>query len=351
MRIDRGARIDEARGIATLLVVTFHATRAEPNLAASLFYQANDALTLVRMPLFMIITGYLLGTRATTVSVGAALRSLRPWIVRVVWPLVTVTIVCVAILHGRGEPWPIARALLFGVWHLWYLQVLILLKIAFVTLDARWRPGAAPMIGLAIAAALLAWSGVAGRPTLFSLNRAVDLLPFLLFGAWIGRGSTALGPALLPYSLYAMAAVLVVQHLIAGADSDGWAPTSIPAMLVGAAAGLFVLDHAPQSAMLSLIGRYGFPVFLWHLPWFVAVEQVVIVPAGLSGMPGVGCRLVVGIVMPAVVARWAREWRVVSAIPIGLPAPRRRLPPRLDPTMSGYRSPLRRFASGMNHPC
>ena len=350
MRRHRDARIDEARGIATLLVVVFHAVKAEPSLAPTLFYQVNETLTYVRMPLFMIVTGYLLGTRDPPGGVGAQLRSLRPWIVRIAWPLVTVTACCVAIHHARGEAWPIGRALLFGIWHLWYLQALILLKIAYVALDAWRRPTAPQMIALSIAAALFAHSGIADGLTFFSFDRAIDLLPFLLFGAWVGRTPAVLDRTLLFRLFYVVAAALIVQRLTLYGDSPSWSRTSWAAMLIGAGAGLFVLNHAPRSGALSLVGRYGFPIFLWHLPWFVVVEHLII-PCGLSAMPGVAVRVAAGLLMPAIVARWARSWRSVSIVPVGAAAPRRRRPEAAEPTRSGYGSPLRRFAPGMNHPC
>lgn len=346
MPTKRDARIDEARGIGTLLVVIFHATRAEPTLAPTLYYQVNEALALVRMPLFMIVSGYLLGRQASS----ALRKSLRRWVVRVAWPLVTVTICCVALLHIRGEPWPIARALLFGIWHLWYLQALIVLKIAYVAFDARCRPNQTQQIGLAVAAALLAWSGFADRLTLFSIARAIDLMPFLLIGAWLGRNPGVLAGGAPTGLLYVVAAALLVL-LILGPTDLRWARTSPIELLIGAGSGLFILQHAPRSALLSTIGRYGFPIFLWHLPWFVAVEDLVLAPTGLTGLPAVACRVFAGLLLPAIVARSVRGWPPGFAIPIGGAVPPRRLPSSAEATGSGYRGPFRRFAPGMNHPC
>ena len=182
MRTGGAASIDASRGIATLLVLLHHAIAAEPVLSASTFAAVNDALGLVRMPLFMIVTGCLLGARPPG-GRGDRLYRLRKAIVRLVWPMIMVALTGVLLLRAQGVDWPIASALLLGSWHLWYLQALLWLKLAYAALDAVWRPSADQLIALSLAASLVAQIDVATGMVLFSLGRAVELLPFLLFGA------------------------------------------------------------------------------------------------------------------------------------------------------------------------
>ncbi|WP_375422489.1 acyltransferase family protein [uncultured Sphingomonas sp.] len=350
MRTGGAASIDASRGIATLLVLLHHAIAAEPVLSASTFAAVNDALGLVRMPLFMIVTGCLLGARPPGGG-GERLYRLRKAIVRLVWPMIMVALTGVLLLRGQGVDWPIASALLLGSWHLWYLQALIWLKLAYASLDTVWRPSADQLIALSLAASLVAQIDVATGMVLFSLGRAVELLPFLLFGAWVGRKPSVLDARALPYLLYAVALSALVVRFAGHGAAPPLARTSWMAMLAGAGSGLWLLRHAPRFAALELVGRYAFPIFLWHLPWFAAADLLLLGPCHIAGALAVAIRVAVGLLLPALVVRGVLASGVVPIVLIGDAAPRR-APQKLPQTpAAGYRSALRRFAPGMNHPC
>ncbi|HEX8420263.1 MAG TPA: acyltransferase family protein [Sphingomonas sp.] len=350
MRTGGAASIDASRGIATLLVLLHHAIAAEPEHSASTFAAVNDALGLIRMPLFMIVTGYLLGSRPPT-DLGERLHRLRKWIVRLVWPMITVALAGVLLLRAQGIDWPIASALLLGSWHLWYLQALICLKLAYAALDTVWRPSAEQLIALALAAALIAQIDVAAGMVLFSLDRAVELLPFLLFGAWVGRKPSVLDARALPYLLYAVALAALVVRFAGHGAVPPLSRTSWMAMLAGAGSGLWLLRHAPRFGALELVGRYAFPIFLWHLPWSVAVDLLLLGPCHIAGTLAVAIRVAAGLMLPALVVRGVLASRLVPIVLIGDAAPKRAPQILLDPLPAGYRSALRRFAPGMNHPC
>ncbi|MDP1027910.1 acyltransferase [Sphingomonas sp. KR1UV-12] len=317
-------RLDDMRGFACLMVVAFHAVGSEPTLRGSLVGSAIQLLGYVRMPLFIAITGFIYGYRR-----DAQVLSWEGWTKRtsrLVPPFVLLTLVCSAIDWEAGRSATPIRSLFYGMWHLWYLQALAVVLIVVYAGERAFHPGRRGLWLAALVAAAISAGGLFGTVQILSIDRSFYLLPHFLFGVVLGyHGREGLAwPMRL--AIY-VAGVVALAFAAAGIQSGTpWAGSSLIGVAIGWATVLSLSRHMPSYGLLTGIGRFSLPIFLWHLPLAAVLSAVLLHRVHLAVYVAVLLRVVVGIVTPMVAVLLAERYAPGAIIFIGRRSPVDRSP-------------------------
>ncbi|MFS0772364.1 acyltransferase family protein [Sphingomonas sp. 1P08PE] len=291
-------RLDEMRGLACLGVVTFHAVSSEPSLRASSIAAGIQLLSYVRMPLFIAITGIIYGRKRQTQSLGW-----NGWVkrtARLLPPFLLLTLVCCGIDLAGGHGFPLASAILFGTWHLWYLQALAVVLLIVYAIERAWHPGSRGLWGAAIVAGGISASGLLAPVHLLSFDRGVDLLPHFLFGVVIGQaGSASLAPPV-RRAIYVAGSAGLLAAAVGIASGTPWSSASLIGIAIGWAAILGLYRHMPAAPSFARLGCFSLPVFLWHLPVAAVLSGVLLNPLAIEPYTAVMLRIAFGIALPMV---------------------------------------------------
>ncbi len=308
------ANINAVRGVACLLVVALHvigdtATNGLHLPMTSDWHYVMVSIEFLRIPLFTALSGYLYaGNRVTKQAFGQFwIKKIR----RLGVPLVFVTIIF-WLLRGRAyeDPTSLSHAFLFGFGHLWYIQALIILFAAISVADVLFRPGFSALVLAGLAAVMIAQSNV-DMPTVFSLNGAIYLAPYFLFGillreqpAWLKdsrSGNLAFGIVLI---------ILTAQQLGLFGLSERVTLLQLPAALAGMACVVFLLRSMPRNTVLAAVGGYSYTIYLWHILASAAVRSI-LVKAGVTNTP-----IVFGLCLLAAVAAPIALFHIARRIPL-----------------------------------
>lgn len=320
----RSDRIDETRGIACLLVLAFHAIGSEPGLGRSSWVYFADSLHFVRMPIFIAITGYLYGRTRGYRPLTPAMWSKR---LSRLWPpflLVTLIVGIIDKVAGRGfHP---VDALLFGSWHLWYIQAIGVILGTMLFIELWISPGSRSLWIAAAIAGLVAASGVLADVRLLSIQRAICLMPHFLAGVALGSTPRENQPRLLKIAIYALGFLsLFATQLSLNGHGRVWAEGSLVATCLGLAGFLLIGTMAPRSCTLRGIGVHSLPVFLWHLPFYAVTSFVLLHRIHVEPHTAVLLKIAIGLAGPIQMARFVERNAPRATLLIGARDPRRRL--------------------------
>ncbi|MBJ6122692.1 acyltransferase family protein [Sphingomonas mollis] len=293
-------RIDEARGLASIMVVAFHAIGSESLVHSSWAYLAQS-LTFVRMPLFIAITGYLYGLRRGHRPLTFTGWSKRTG--RLLPPFLLGTLVCWTISLHKGRPFEIVNGLIFGAWHLWYLQALAMILLAVWVMDKWLRPSNDRLWMVAGAAFAVVATGMFSGVAQLSVAKAAYLLPHFLVGAAIGASPALLERRRNRIAIYMAGAFGLIAHQasLLGVGSE-WAKTSLVAATIGVATFTLVRTSMPASPVLRRIGAYSLPIFLWHLPVASVLSALLLHRFGTEPHIAVIAKMAFGIAVPIAAA-------------------------------------------------
>lgn len=293
--IPRSQVIDLVKGISIALVAFGHS--ALPHHLGGL----NGAFALFRMPLFFVISGALLSTRAGTfdLAVRKADALLKPYLV------VSLALLCATLLSGDEEAWLATAGTLWGTaftvrWMpLWFLPHLWLVTVALRAFLSRAEPwlGVNPLRAAATVALMFA-CGVglvnALRPVemgqaLLHFRLPAGLhnpgLPFsadLLFltGSYVLAGYLLRRPLRRFIPKLSLVALAAVTWLAVALGSDAAINFSErlyrhpPLALVASAAGIYLVlsgcwwlqRWALAAAVLTRLGRASLIILILHAP-------------------------------------------------------------------------------------
>jgi len=290
----RHMRVDEVRGLACILVVVFHAVGSDPALANTAIAYLMQSFVFVRMPLFIAITGYLYGRQR-----GHRPLTPRGWARRtgrLAPPFLLASLICCAIDQVAGRGFHLGDALSFGAWHLWYLQALAMLLMIACLLDMTGRIENRHLWIVAGTALCVSASGLFADIRLFSIGRAIVLLPFFYTGAAIAAGGISR-----PHrnAIYAAGAAGMLLHLLSLAGmAPIWATSSLVAGAVGIAGFVAIGSMMPSSTLFRRLGAYSLPIYLWHLPASALLSAVVLNLIDAGPYAGLVLRVAVGVTAP-----------------------------------------------------
>ncbi|MFO1028120.1 MAG: acyltransferase [Acetobacteraceae bacterium] len=282
------ANLDAVRGLACLLVVSFHVVgETESNglrlPATSAWHHAMQSIEFLRIPLFTAMSGYLYAGRRVLRSEFTQFWQ-KKWR-RLAIPYVFVTCVIWLLRSVTAEnPTSLPDELVAASTHLWFLQALLLLFAAISIADIIFRPGPIVLMLVGLVAIMLAQSGLP-ITTDFGLAGACYLAPYFLFGIilrehpqWLRdpqSGLLALGIILI---------VLASQQLGLFGLAVRVEALQLPAALAGLAGVVFFLQRVPNNALLASIGVYSYTIYLWHVLASASVRAA-LVKLGVTSVP------------------------------------------------------------------
>lgn len=269
---------DTVRAIACILLVAFHVVGSGPDNGlrlplTSVWHYAVGSLTPFRMPVFAVLSGYLYACRR--VDQSSLMPLWRKRLCRIGIPLITGTIALYLLRHLiRNEEIPLLYALTHSYQHFWFLQATILI-FALVTLwDAFCAPSAGAVVIACVATAVIADTHVV-TSLFFSIDGAVYLLPFFLFGMIVRECPSLLSDRLSGLiALALISLVLAYQHCASIGLMPLLSRGDIIATIGGLAAALTLLRVVPVIGPLHRLGAYSYTIYLWHAIAWSAVRTL-----------------------------------------------------------------------------
>lgn len=311
-RVDplESARVQTLRGLACLLLVSFHTVGAS---AASGLHVSDDSwyrgftnlFVHIRMPLFTFLSGLVYAYRP--LRPGQALRFWRGKVRRLGVPLVVASTVLYglhfAMHHQVPPPSRMWTIYVFPNWHMWFVQSLLVVFAALVVLESLGALSTFRRFVIVLTLSLLLYLfGPLEGLNVFGLRNATYLLPFFLWGLGAHRyrhqlqGSRALIVGVVCFIVsQGFHSYIVLTRTLAPIDSI--AMRSVWSLLIGMSAGLCALQLLPRMRLMEQIGGFSYPIYLYH-PIFVAAVitgagalptlpmNLLFVVAGAAGIAG-----------------------------------------------------------------
>lgn len=307
--MSRKLSIDTLRGLACILLVAYHVvggpTQGLRLPSDHLLPQVNDALALLRMPLFSFLSGFVYAWRPYS---GDPAMFLKGKVRRLLVPLLLVGTLFAVLqanmpgANGAQYDWRLLH--IVPVVNYWFLESLFIIFMLTATLEqfallatpARWT-----------VVWLLAALGYVFNPMpiYFGLQGAAYLLPFFLLGLGSNRFGEQLprGPVML--STAALLAGLVLYLVFA---AQAMPERSGPAaLMISAGLCVFLVRSHLELRWLAWIGVYSFAIYLFH-SFFSAASRMALSQLGVSSVPALfAIGLLAGIAGPIVAAMILRR--------------------------------------------
>lgn len=280
---DRNLHVDTLRGLACLLLVSFHVVGYTPQIGlqvtSGLYRDLNDFLSYLRMPLFTFLSGLVYAYRpffgdAPGFIKGKARRLLLPMLV--VGTLFALVQLATPGTNGGVDNWYLLHILPVG--HFWFLQaifIIFMLMIPLELLGAFRSP--TRFFWVLLGASLVFVSGL--RISYFSISGAIYLFPFFLLGmgcyrfGWIRDLKLSYG--LLALALAGLGLFLSVQGVVHG-DTH-----SALGLVLGALGCIGLLSLRLESRWLAHIGVYSYAIYLYHV-FFTAGTRITLSGTGVT---------------------------------------------------------------------
>ena len=334
MNASSSARLEvtTVRGIACLALVAYHVVgpSAETGMhlrEASAWHYAMNSLDFVRMPLFTVLSGFLYARcRVERSSLGSFFSKK---LLRLAVPLLFVTAVMVELRrHAYGDPTSFTHAILFHYQHLWFLQSLILVFLCIALTDSFARLSTSGLCVAALTAA--AASGAIQITELLSLNGALYLAPFFLFGMILREEPDLLRKqSALSIALATAAIVMLAQQACLLGFGPLLSRVSLPAFLCGCSAAYLLLVLCPRIAIFEAIGGYSYTIYLWHSMSAATVRSVVERHLSLSVGSEFILLVTAALAVPIVIHVGAARLPIACTLLTGLRKPEQPLLPSL----------------------
>lgn len=319
---------DALRGAACLMVVLYHAIGNDPAhgvhaAGGTIVWWIARIVEIFQLPLFAFVSGRVFAI-ATSDAVAFRAGLLRKT-ARLALPLVSVTLVMVAVFHLNGRPHPptLAEALTTPFEHLWYLQATLWLTLAAALGSFLFRRRPRLFAAGALAAAcLVAFVIPIDFPNTMSLRSAITLAPFFFLGLWMKDAADAgavriegtLDPIVIPgLGLLTCLAVLGLWSL-----PDPWADT-VEAyrfhLLLAMAGVLLASVFALRSRALAALSDRSLTIYLFHV-FFLPPARAAVLAVWPSAPTEVvvAAALVAGVAAPWLVHPWIARIPVTALL-------------------------------------
>jgi peptidoglycan/LPS O-acetylase OafA/YrhL len=292
------ARVETLRGLACLLLVSFHTVGAS---AASGLHVRDDSwyreftnvFVHIRMPLFTFLSGLVYAYRP--LRSGQALRFSARKVRRLGVPFVVASTVLYslhfAMHHEVPPPSRMWNVYVFPYWHMWFVQSLLVVFAALVVLESLGALSTFRrfMMVFTLSLVLFLYGPMEGQGIL-GLRNATYLLPFFLWGVGVHRYRDTLQTS---QALIASVMCFIVTQGFHGytvltralTPIDAVANRSAWSLLIGMSAGLCALQLLPRVRLMERIGGSSYPIYLYH-PIFVtgvvtAAGALLVLPTSL----------------------------------------------------------------------
>lgn len=269
--------IDTIRGLALFLMVAGHVIGDSMDTGMrvaddSTLRYLYETLVYVRMPLFTAISGFVYAMRPLSMA-----SPLSPFFQgkfrRIAIPMLVVStlfFISQALVPNTNNPpqWAdMYRIYFFGYAHFWFLQSILCIFALIAVLEKSGLLSSLRHYLLVGALSLIAAYNYDAFPELFSIDRAVHLLPFFLLGLGVNR----FRDLFVTPSLKAMiGAVLVGVIVLDQGYLLGWFSFSDPELqvlgtLMGLTAIYTLITQRRYFAPLAWLGSNSFEIYLFHV--------------------------------------------------------------------------------------
>jgi fucose 4-O-acetylase-like acetyltransferase len=278
----RSLHIDTLRGLACILLVTYHVIGSDTNSGLRIpegdpLRLFNDSLAYMRMPLFSFLSGFVYAWRPFD---GDTRRFVIGKVKRLLIPMLlvgTLFAVLQANMPGANHTQYDWRTLhVIPVAHFWFLESLFIIFILVAALERlRWleREGSFVVVWLTAVAIHL----IDPLPVYLGMLGAVYLVPYFLLGVWcnrFGRQWPNRNVLMLTVAVGLAASALTV-FAYPGLPSRN----SPVALMLGVSGCLFLQCLPAQSKFLAWIGVHSFAIYLFHT-MFSAASRIGIYELG-----------------------------------------------------------------------
>jgi surface polysaccharide O-acyltransferase-like enzyme len=324
----RKLSIDTLRGLACILLVGFHVIGHDSTAGLRLPHehvlpQINDALALLRMPLFSFLSGFVYAWRPYS---GQPDVFLKAKVRRLIVPLLLVgTFFAVLQSYTPGAnagqyDWRLLH--IVPVAHYWFLESLFIIFMLIVGLEHFGliaTPRRFALVWLASAGIFL----VNPMPIYLGLQGATYLLPFFLLGLGSNRFGEKLPRAAVMLSTGAVLVALVLYLGLVARTLPNRA--EFVALVISVCACVFLLRCHFEVRWLAWIGVYSFAIYLFH-SMFSAASRIALLHLDVHSVPLLFVLgLLAGVSGPIVVAMVLK--RVPGGhLPLGESKPKRARP-------------------------
>jgi surface polysaccharide O-acyltransferase-like enzyme len=303
--------IDTLRGLACFLLVAYHVVGFSPAAGLELPAQhwasrLDDWLSLVRMPLFSLLSGWVYAQRPVR---GWTASFARGKVRRLLVPMLlvgTAFAVLQAFTPGVNAPAPDWRLLhIRPVGHYWFLEALFWIFLATMLLE-QFRLLERPLTFAMVGAVVVGVHVTSPLPVYLGLEGAVTLLPFFLLGVAAARfpGALLRPRVVIPFALLsvvAMADLATIPELRLAEIQ------TFPKLLASVGMCLLLLYLQPRHRWLAWVGRWSFGIYLFHA-MFTAAARIALYQLGVVELPVLfALALVAGVAGPIVLTALLRE--------------------------------------------
>jgi peptidoglycan/LPS O-acetylase OafA/YrhL len=279
---DEAARVQTLRGLACLLVATFHTVGSSSSSGLhvpdeSYYRQFFNLIVHGPMPLFAFVSGLVYAYRPVRPGdeLAFSLAKLRRLGVPLIAASTLLYLVHFAMHHQvppLGQMWTIY---IFPYWHLWFTQALLLVFAAIVLLESIAALATFPRFMLALALSAVVYSyGPFEQHNILGIHNATYLLPFFLAGIGAHRFRDLLLPRRVLLAI--LLCFLVSQGYHTYVVLTHVLPPIVPVenrpllhLVIGLSASLCALQLTPSVRLMQKIGGSSYVIYLYH-PLFIA---------------------------------------------------------------------------------
>ena len=324
----KDSKIESLRGLALTLMVMGHVIGSSESSGMrvpddSFLRYMYDSFAYIRMPLFTAISGYVYALRPVTTP-RSVQHFLKGKAYRIALPLIVVStlfFLAQTFIPGTNEKPADGNVLgiyLYGYAHFWFLQAILLIFLAVVLLEqlhlTRTFKGAVTVL----IAALLLPLAFPEPIKLFSLYRALDLLPFFLLGLIICRFPHNL-PRVSPYLIPTAGLILIAIHqgyLLGLLEVSGNMLEPL-GMALGLCATYTLITYRFDCLPLNLLGKYAFEVYLFHV-FGTAGTRIVLKTLGMDSTLTVFIiSLTAGLLLPIALKTVTQQYAITDLLLFG----------------------------------
>ena len=279
----RRLEIDTLRGLACVLLVSYHVVGATPSSGLLLhegwLRDVNDYLAYLRMPLFTVLSGYVYAARPFS---GKALGFVLGKARRLLIPMLFVGTIF-AFLQGlvpganaEVESWYLLHIVPVG--HFWFVESLFIIFLLIMPLERFSFLSSMPsfLIVFAVSVVLYLFFPIT---KFFSISGVTYLLPYFLFGLWCGRYKVIDSAPRVWAGLMALA----VLSALALFGHYEFSTRSVFAIFVGVLACAALVGSRMKVALLARIGVYSYTIYLLHI-FFTAASRIFLSWTGIDSI-------------------------------------------------------------------
>lgn len=289
LRTGRLEYVETIRGLACLLLVSFHVTGADVTDGLGLdqwhpLRIVNDALDNSRMPIFSFISGFVLS--AVIVSLSQWQGAITSKVKRLLLPMATASIIFYVLRAAAGyDQQPFLSIFFVQYAHFWFLQATFVLTALLLTLSFLLK-GRSDLAAIILIVFFVPVFIFAERwdPNIMSMYQGCYLAPFFyaghLFAYYLRRRAQEGEGDITPWMTMALGVVLALLlainiALILSLIQVPRPIEHIHQIILGLGSALFLFLLKPRSRILLFFGPYTYAIFLYHVTFTGTTREVI----------------------------------------------------------------------------